>query len=136
LERIDLRFLEPPARTMVMQMLSAVADFPNVHMNLIHCQNMGHGQWQYFVGQKNQGAAAFPQYSRLPFQLFPMLVTHEIMEANRAPGFSEGAMCFTVAALTGIERTKVRVMLNSSKSWQKSFGGTGLKSCAEVNENR
>lgn len=96
---MSLDSIEPAGQALVHQMLAAVVDRPDLHINLLHCQNVGHGQWQYFIGQTGHGAAAFPQHSRLPCQLFPMLVGLGFLEPNRNPQYRKGSMCFTDAAI-------------------------------------
>jgi hypothetical protein len=103
---MNLKFLDEEAQRVVRQMLAAVADRPDLHINLVTCRNKGRGEWEYFVGQTGQGASAFPQLTRIRSNAFAPLVGHGFMEANRKPGYQEGAMCFTQAAIDWHHATK------------------------------
>ena len=93
----DLSFLDPQQQALVRQMLSAVVDHPDKHLNRVMIRPHPDGSFEYFVGQRG-GTSAFPQYQRLPVNIITPLIGHGWMEAIRDPTMS-GSYRFTEHAL-------------------------------------
>lgn len=94
-----LSMLDDDQRGFLRQMLSAVVDHPELHRNLVSCKNVGHGQWEYFIGQHSSGGAAFFQHIRKPYNLCSVLVGMGFLAGNSDPQFGEGWQRFTDAAV-------------------------------------
>ncbi|MDQ3654298.1 MAG: hypothetical protein M3457_04370 [Chloroflexota bacterium] len=94
-----LRFIaDPAAKTLVLQMLAAIVDRPDVHHNRFKYQNAGGGEYTYFVASKRKGSV-FPQYSRLRVNVVDLLRAHGWVENNREPGHVGEMYSFTDDAL-------------------------------------
>lgn len=90
-------------RSLVRDMLAAIVDHPDLHPNRFRYQNVGGGQYLYFVA-KSAGGSAFPEYSRLSFDVVEMLVAHRWAEGDDSPGHGKGWYRFTEEALDWYRR--------------------------------
>lgn len=87
-----LGFLKADARPVVMAMLSAVADYPEVYDNRVLSGGVRPdrgGGFEYAVAQRNeQGSAPFPQTWRLPDDIMPQLEHFEFVVSEDGPNRS------------------------------------------------
>jgi hypothetical protein len=113
LDKDALDFLDsnPDAKQMVKEMLAAVVDHPDIHMNSFRTQNVGSGNFDYFLGLRSssRGGSPFLNHRQLKGNIVPQLIHHHIAGRTREPNQGDGWYGFTDAAL----------------EWHRVYGGAG-----------
>src|SRR5687767_9161967 len=94
------------ARSLVKQMLAAVVDRPDLHLNRFQYHLAGGGRYEYFLAETGAGSA-FPQPARLDINVVPLLIGRGWVGPDTSGMSGPGWNSFTEEAIAAYRASKV-----------------------------
>lgn len=94
-DALDFLDAVPGAKQLIKDMVAAAVEHSEVHMNSFRYQNMGHGEFEYYLGKRGGRTSPFVNNRRLSANIIDLLLYHGIAERTREPNQADGWYGFT-----------------------------------------